>query len=226
MQTVIDFFKDTFMNEFQTTMRGDRIAIGLLVSFFLSLFVILVYRITFRGVVLSKSFCFALVLASMVTSVIIMTVTTNLTLSLGMVGALSIVRFRTAVKDPADTVFLFWAICIGIMAGAGLVYISLITNLCLGILYLILYFVTKKMKAAPYLVMVRYKAAAADPVRNAIRAITKRTRVRSKTVNGEETELCVEIRLTAKTMHLIDDLGAIEGVLSASAISYNGDTTL
>ena len=104
MNLIFDFFRTTFMSEFQTTMTGDRIAIGLLVSFFLSLFILFVYRVSYQGVVFSKSFAFSLLLLSMVTSVVIMTVTTNLALSLGMVGALSIVRFRTAVKDPVDTV--------------------------------------------------------------------------------------------------------------------------
>lgn len=225
MQTVINFFRDTFLDEMQTTMSGDRIASGLLVAFFLSLFAVLVYRITYQGVVFSKSYCFSLVLAAMVTSVIIMTVTTNLMLSLGMVGALSIVRFRTAVKEPNDTVFMFWSICIGIMAGAGLIYISIITNVALGLLYLLLYLTAKKIKAVPYLLMVRYLPSAKDEVQNAVLSLPK-SKIRSKIASADAIELCIEVRLAPKALALVDTLSEMEGVLTAQAISFNGDTTL
>ena len=225
MNQIFDFFRTTFMSEFQTTMTGDRIAIGLLVSFFLSLFILFVYRITYQGVAFSKSFAFSLILLSMVTSVVIMTVTTNLALSLGMVGALSIVRFRTAVKDPVDTVFMFWAIGVGIMAGAGLVYISLITNLALGALYLLLYFVTKKISSAPYLLVIRYKSDAKDEIELALRSFS-RMKVKSKIVRDGTVELCLELKLTPKLFSLVDDLGKLDGVIDASAVSYGGETTL
>lgn len=225
MNQIFDFFRTTFMSEFQTTMTGDRIAIGLLVSFFLSLFILFVYRITYQGVAFSKSFAFSLILLSMVTSVVIMTVTTNLALSLGMVGALSIVRFRTAVKDPVDTVFMFWAIGVGIMAGAGLVYISLITNIALGALYLLLYFVTKKISSAPYLLVIRYKSDAKDEIELALRSFS-RMKVKSKIVRDGTVELCLELKLTPKLFSLVDDLGKLDGVIDASAVSYGGETTL
>lgn len=225
MNQIFDFFRTTFMSEFQTTMTGDRIAIGLLVSFFLSLFILFVYRITYQGVAFSKSFAFSLILLSMVTSVVIMTVTTNLALSLGMVGALSIVRFRTAVKDPVDTVFMFWAIGVGIMAGAGLVYISLITNIAMGALYLLLYFVTKKISSAPYLLVIRYKSDAKDEIELALRSFS-RMKVKSKIVRDGTVELCLELKLTPKLFSLVDDLGKLDGVIDASAVSYGGETTL
>ncbi len=225
MNIVVDFFKDTFLNEFQTTMTGDRIAIGLLVAFFVTLFITLIYRITYQGVCLNRSYLFSLMLVSMVTSMIIMTVTTNLALSLGMVGALSIVRFRTAVKDPTDTVFMFWAIGVGIMAGAGLVYITLITNLSLGALYYLYYLLTCKWKSAPYLLVVRYSAENREEVEAALSGLSK-LRVKSKVVSGSTVELCVETKLTPQTLSLVEALSAIEGVLDASAVSYGGETSL
>lgn len=225
MTQILDFFRTTFESEFHTTMTGDRIAISLLVSFVLSLFVLLVYRMTYQGVAYSKSFSFSLVLLSMVTSVVILTVTTNLALSLGMVGALSIVRFRTAVKDPTDTVFMFWAIGVGIMAGAGLVYISLITNLCLGALYLLYFYLTKKIVSAPYLLVVRYESGAKTEVEAALTALDK-AKVKSKSVKGDRIELCLEIRLTPEASELIETLAATPGVLDAGAVSYGGETTL
>lgn len=225
MSQIIDFFRMTFESELQTTMSLDRVAIGLLVSFFLALYVLFVYRITYQGVAFSKSFAFSILLLSMVTSVVIMTVTTNLALSLGMVGALSIVRFRTAVKDPVDTVFMFWAIAVGIMAGAGLVYISIITNLGLGALYLLLFFITKKISSAPYLVVVRYRADCKEEVELALRSFAK-LKVKSKIVREGTVELCLETKLTPKLFPLVEELEKLEGVMDASAISYGGETTL
>lgn len=225
MNIVFDFFKNTFLTEFQTTMSGDRIASGLLVSFFLALYVILVYRVTYQGVAFSRNFCLSIVLLSMVTSVVIMTVTTNLALSLGMVGALSIVRFRTAVKDPGDTIFMFWAISVGIMAGAGLIYISLITNICLGALYLAFFFLSKKIKAAPYMLVVRYDIQNSEQVEEALRSL-KNLKVKSKTVSGGVCELCVEVKLTPQTLSLVEAISKLDGVMNASAVSYNNETTL
>ncbi len=225
MNLIFDFFRTTFENEFQTTMTGDRIAIGLLVSFFLSLYIILIYRFTYQGIALNKNFTFSLLLLSMVTSVVIMTVTTNLALSLGMVGALSIVRFRTAVKDPTDTVFMFWAITVGIMAGAGLVYISIITNLFLGVLYFAFCFFTGKKKSTSYLLVIRYKAGCGKTVENAIASLEK-VRVRSKSVSGDVVELSLETKLCDETLLLVEGISKMEGVIDAGAVSYGGNTTL
>ncbi|MBE6712641.1 MAG: DUF4956 domain-containing protein [Ruminococcaceae bacterium] len=225
MNQIIDFFRTTFESELQTTMSLDRIAIGLLVSFFLSLYILLIYRLTYQGVAFSKIFCFALLLLSMVTAVVIMTVTTNLALSLGMVGALSIVRFRTAVKDPMDTVFMFWAIGVGIMAGAGLVYISLITNIGLGALYLLLYFLSKKVSSSPYLLVVRYRADSREEVEIALRSLSK-LKIKSKIVRDGAVELCLETKMTPKLLPLVEDLGKLDGVIDASTVSYGSDTTL
>ncbi len=225
MQQILDFFKDTFLTEFETTMTGDRIASGLLVAFFLTLMSVGVYRLTYQGTTFSKSFCFSLILLSMVTSVVIMTVTTNLTLSLGMVGALSIVRFRTAVKDPADTVFMFWAITIGIMAGAGLVYIAVITNVGLAAVYLAAYYIFGKFRRSPYLLVLRYQKEAADAVTDALASL-KKSKVRSRTVKAEVVELCVETNLKPDELSVVDDLFRIQGVLDASAVSYRGDSVL
>ena len=225
MNQIIDFFKNTFNDEFQTTMTGDRIASGLLVACILTLWVVLVYRLTYQGVAFQKSFAFSLILLSMVTSVVIMTVTTNLTLSLGMVGALSIVRFRTAVKDPADTVFMFWAIAVGIMAGAGLIYISSITNLALGLIYLALFYSVKRTKNSPYLLVVRYRTNGSEEVEVALSSL-KPCKVKSKTVSSGLIELCIETKLKPETLSLVETLSKIDGVVDASVVSFRGETTL
>lgn len=225
MNYIIDFFTATFQNEFQTTMTGDRIASALLVSFFMTLYIVLIYKVTYQGVAFSRSFAFSLVLLSMVTSVVILTVTTNLTLSLGMVGALSIVRFRSAVKDPADIVFMFWAITVGIMAGAGLIYISVITNLCLGILYLVYYFAIRKLRVSPYLVVVRYTSESKEEVETAL-ATLKGARVKSKTASPKWIEVCIETKFSEELLLLVEEISRLPGVLDASAISYKNETTL
>lgn len=225
MKFIIDFFRTTFESEFQTTMTGDRIAIGLLVSFALSLFILGVYRITYQGTAYSPSFAFSLILLSMVTAMVIMTVTTNLALSLGMVGALSIVRFRTAVKDPTDTVFMFWVIGVGIMSGAGLVYISLITNLALGALYLIYYFLSQKLHKAPYLLVIRYEQSAKDTVETALSSLMN-LKVKSKIVSADLIELCLKTVYSDGLMKLVEDLGKMDGVRDVTAVSYGAETTL
>ena len=118
--SIADTIKDSVLNQFSTGVTAGQMLMSLLVSFLMGLFILVIYRVTFRGVLFSKGFAFSLVLLSMVTALIIRTISSDLALSLGMVGALSIVRFRTAVKDPLDTVFMFWSISSGIMATISL----------------------------------------------------------------------------------------------------------
>ena len=115
----MDMIKKSVLEQFQSVTVGQ-MALSVGVAFLMGIFILLVYRQTFRGVLYSKGFAISLVLLAMVTALVIRTISSNLALSLGMVGALSIVRFRTAIKDPVDTVFMFWAITCGIMTGAGL----------------------------------------------------------------------------------------------------------
>ena len=131
----IDLIKDKFRADFASSLTVSDVFLTLITAFILGLFIVWIYKLTYTGVLLNKGFCLSLVLLSMITSVIIMTVVSNLSLSLGMVGALSIVRFRTAVKDPNDTLFMFWAIAAGIMTGADLKFIAAIATVFLGILY-------------------------------------------------------------------------------------------
>ena len=225
MDLILDFFRTSFESEFQTTMTGDRIAIGLLISFLLSLYILFVYRTTYQGVAFSPSFSFSLVLLSMVTAMVIMTVTTNLALSLGMVGALSIVRFRTAVKDPGDTVFMFWAIGAGIMAGAGLVYISLITNISLGALYLLYFFLSKKIHSCPYLLVIRYDPSCGSEVETALSSL-RNLKVKSKVVAADYIELCLKTPYSEEMMRLTEKVRKLPGVKDVSAISIEGEATL
>lgn len=135
----LDLIKKGVVEEFTGTIATGDLFLSLLTAFIAAMFIAFIYRKTYTGVSYTKSFVLSIILLSMVTSLVIKTINSNLALSLGMVGALSIVRFRTAVKDPVDTVFMFWSISAGIMAGAGLYIITIIACALLGIFYLISY---------------------------------------------------------------------------------------
>ncbi|MBO5037366.1 MAG: DUF4956 domain-containing protein [Clostridia bacterium] len=214
-----DIIKNSVLSEFSGELSLSKVILSIVLAFVISLFIIFIYKVTFRGVVFNKGFALSLVLLAVVTSAIIMTVTSNLALSLGMVGALSIVRFRTAVKDPVDTVFMFWAVCAGIMTGAGLMFWSLFANVLMGLLYLALCFFSKKGSASQYLLTVRYAPEAAAEVKQKMRSLPKH-KIKAKVSGKQSIELSAEIRLRGKDMDLIDSLNQIPGVFDASVIEY------
>lgn len=225
MNGFLDMIKDKFVSEFNSSLNVSDVFITLITAFLLGLFIVWIYKMTYTGVLMSKGFCFSLVLLSMVTGVIIMTVVSNLALSLGMVGALSIVRFRTAVKESSDTLFMFWAISVGIMCGAGLVLIAVVATVSLGILYLVMFLLGVRLGAAPYLLVLRYKEKDKNGVESALRNLPK-SKVKSRTLSGGTVELCLELRLDSAALKKVDVLGEIPGVLEVSAVSYHADTML
>ena len=150
----LDMIKKSVIEEFSSTLSTGDLFFSLLTAFVAALLITYVYKKTYTGVSYTKSFVLSIVLLSMVTSLVIRTINSNLALSLGMVGALSIVRFRTAVKDPVDTIFMFWAITAGIMSGAGIYLTTLIATLILGILYMIMY-MTNVKSTTKYLLVVK-----------------------------------------------------------------------
>lgn len=133
----VDMIKDSVLSEFNGSISVSNILLSLLTAFVISIYIIYIYKKTYSGVVFSKTFALCLILLCLVTSLIIRTISSNLALSLGMVGALSIVRFRTAVKEPTDTGFMFWAIASGIMAGTGYYLVAFVGSLALGLLFLL-----------------------------------------------------------------------------------------
>lgn len=221
----IDMIKDKFVEEFSSDLGVGDVFLTLLSAFVLGIFVMWIYKLTYTGVLISKSFCLGLVLLSMITSVIIMTVVSNLALSLGMVGALSIVRFRTAVKDSTDTLFMFWAIAAGIMSGAGLRLIALVSTVLLGVLYIVCFIIGARISKSPYLLVIRYADAEKVTVESALKNLPN-TKVKSRTLSSGVVELCLEIRLDNASLKKVDVLAKIPGVLDVSAVSYNADTML
>lgn len=217
----VDLIKKSVLNEFTGTISITDMALSLLTAFIIGLFIIYVYKKTFNGVVYSKSFALCLVLLGMVTSLIIRTINSNLALSLGMVGALSIVRFRTAVKEPVDTAFMFWAITVGIMSGAGLYIIALIASIALGLLYFVSYSLGFK-KNTKYLFIVKYNIDMDEQVIKYIKKIPKH-KLKSKSITKDIVETTFEIEIKDEHTEILDKFKNVEGIISASVISYQND---
>lgn len=217
----VDMIKNSVITEFTGTISIDKILLSLIVSFLIGIFIVYVYRQTFSGVVYSKSFSLCIILLAMVTSMIIRTISSNLALSLGMVGALSIVRFRTAIKEPADTAFMFWGITAGIMAGAGLYLVSIIASLGIGLLYFLGYTMGFKL-SRQYLFIVKYDIKSEQVIADELKKLPK-TKIKSKSVTKELVELTFEAELKDNDTHVLDQFKNIEGVVSSSIISYQND---
>jgi len=216
-----DIFKSNFLEQASSFSILD-VAIAMAVSFVLGLFIFFVYKKTFSGVMYSSSFAVSLMALSLITSLVILAVTSNIILSLGMVGALSIVRFRTAIKEPMDIAFLFWAIAAGIVTGAGLIPLAVFGSLFIGIILLI--FVNKKSYETPYIAVINCtNQIAEEEAMKVIKAKTKKQLVKSKSVSKNGIELTIEVRLMDFSTSIVNTLSEIEGVTSAVLISYNGD---
>ena len=203
-----DSVKGKFLEEFSAISMVDALT-AIALAFALSLFIVFIYRATYAGVNYSRNFTGCLMMLSMVTALVIMVVSSNVVLSMGMVGALSIVRFRTAVKEPADTAFLFWAIAIGIICGAGYVTVSILANLVLGALFMGLYFLGGKHRADTYMVVARF-----DRDCEALSQLTAMPgyRMKNKTITDDMIELVAELRLTDADMEKLTQLQEQAGV--------------
>ena len=216
-----DMIKKSVIAEFTGTISVDKILLSLLVAFIISVYIIYVYKKTYSGVIYSKSFSLCLVLLTLVTSMIIRTISSNLALSLGMVGALSIVRFRTAIKEPTDTAFMFWGITAGIMAGAGLYLVAIIASVCIGLLYIFGYTMGFKTNRQ-FLFIIKYDASSNKQVLDKLQKLPK-IKLKSKSIVKTTVELTFEIELKDDDTKALDDFKDIDGVISASVISYQND---
>ena len=218
-------FNDIFKSSFLETMTSVSIldmAIALVLAFGLGLFIFLVYKKTFNGVMYSSSFGVTLIALTMITTVVILAVTSNVVLSLGMVGALSIVRFRTAIKEPLDIAFLFWSIGVGIVLAAGMIPLAVIGSVIISVILLV--FVNKKSHTHPYIVVVRCENHDAETqVNKFLSEKTERCVVKSKSAQKGEIELNMEIRLKDDNTDFINNIADMNGVHSAVLVSYNGD---
>ena len=195
--------------------------VTVILAFVIGLFVYLIYRLTFSGVIYSKTFNMSLVMLTMVTTMVILIMSNNVKLSLGMVGALSIVRFRTAIKDPIDTVFMFWAIAEGIVLGAGFYLAAIIGAILIGV-FMLLLASSKKKASLPYLLILHYEDRASKQVKSMVAQIPY-ARVKSKTVQREGIELAVELRIRSSETGFVDKFLRVDGVYDATLIAHQGD---
>lgn len=219
--TFSDIFKSSFLENATSFSLADT-AIGMVLAFVLGLFIYYVYQKTFSGVMYSRSFGVSLIAMTLITTLVIIAVTSNVVLSLGMVGALSIVRFRTAIKEPLDIAFLFWAIAVGIVIGAGMIPLAVLGSLFIGILMVL--FVNKKSTDNPYILVVNCTDEEAEEnVTKMVGNSVKKHVVKSKSVSKAGIELTLEIRLKDMTTKFINEISNVEGVSNAVLVSYNGD---
>ena len=216
-----DIFKSSFLDNVSSISLLD-MALALILAFGLGLFIFLVYKKTYLSVMYSAGFGVTLIALTMITTVVILAVTSNVVLSLGMVGALSIVRFRTAIKEPLDIAFLFWSITVGIVLAAGMIPLAVFGSVIIGIVLIL--FVNKKAVSKPYIVVITCKDHESE--KKAVEFLEKeatRCSVKSKTARKGLVEINTEIRLKNDNTDFINALSDLEGVESAVLVSYNGE---
>ncbi|SES96830.1 DUF4956 domain-containing protein [[Clostridium] polysaccharolyticum] len=216
-----DIFKSKYIENI-TSFRLVDTVIAMILAFAIGFFIYYVYRKTFNGVMYSQSFGTSLVAMCVTTTFVILAVTSNVVLSLGMVGALSIVRFRTAVKEPIEITYLFWAIAAGIVVGAGMFPLAVFGSVLIGVILVL--FVNKKTSDNPYILVVNCEEDEAEKkVMNYVKNQVKKTVIKSKTVSKTGIEITLEVRLKDETTDFVNQVSSIQNVNSAVLVSYNGD---
>ncbi len=221
MTTFQDIFRSSFLENITSVSLFD-MTVALVLAFLLGLFIFFIYKRTFAGVLYSSGFGVTLVALTMITTLVILAVTSNVVLSLGMVGALSIVRFRAAIKEPLDIAFLFWSIAVGIVLAAGLLPLAVFGSALIGGMLLV--FANKKPSAGPYIVVLRCADAASEQnARQYLQGQVRRSRIKSKTARPGAVELDIEVRLKNDDTDFINTLAAQPGVESAVLVSYSGE---
>lgn len=219
--TFNDIFKSSFLENITSVSILD-MALALVLAFGLGLFIFFVYKKTYQGVMYSSSFGTTLIALTMITTVVILAVTSNVVLSLGMVGALSIVRFRTAIKEPLDIAFLFWSIAVGIVLAAGMIPLAVIGSVVIGLILLV--FVNRKQHSSPYIAVLSCTDSAAEKAAvEYLQSKTEKCVVKSKTASKGAVELNLDVRLRDDNTDFINELADMQGVTSAVLVSYNGE---
>ena len=216
-----DIFKSSFLENVTSVSMFDMV-IALTLAFCIGMLIFFVYKKTFAGVMYSSSFGVTLVALTMISTLVILAVTSNVVLSLGMVGALSIVRFRTAIKEPLDIALLFWSIAAGIVLAAGMIPLAVFGSIIIGIVLMI--FANTKSHTNPYIVVLSCEnhdseVAATEFLKKEVAKCV----VKSKTARKGAIELNVEIRMKEDNTDFINILSEMNGVNSAVLVSYNGD---
>ncbi|MEY8522459.1 DUF4956 domain-containing protein [bacterium 1XD8-76] len=216
-----DVFKSSFLNSVTEFSILDTV-LALTAALLIGLFIFIVYKKTLTGVMYSSGFALTLIGLSLVTTLVIIAVTSNVVLSLGMVGALSIVRFRTAIKEPVEIVFLFWSLAVGIVVGAGMIPLAIIGSVIIGIILLL--FANRKISNNPYILVLNCKEEKAEEdVLNILEKSVEHYIIKSKTINISGIEMICELRTKDATTTFVNRIHDIEDVESATLVSYNGE---
>ena len=219
--TFNDIFKSSFLESVTEFSILDTL-IGLGFALVIGLFIFVIYKKTLTGVLYSNGFALTLVGLSLVTTLVIMAVTSNVVLSLGMVGALSIVRFRTAIKEPVEIVFLFWSLAVGIVIGAGMIPLAVIGSAIIGLILLL--FANRKVRHNPYILVLSCADEGAETA--ALELLGRNTahwQVKSKTVTASGIELTAELRARDASTAFVNEISRLPGVRNATLVSYNGE---
>ena len=221
MTSFSDIFKSNFLENVTSVTIFDMV-LAIVLAFLVGLFIFFVYKKTYSGVMYSAGFGVSLIAMTMITTLVILAVTSNVVLSLGMVGALSIVRFRTAIKEPLDIAFLFWAIAAGIVLAAGMIPLAVFGSVVIGVMLLI--FVNRKPHQQPYIAVITCENSHAEQmVQDFLSATVEKSVVKSKTVAKDRIEVNYEVRLKSGDTTFVNGLSGISGVTSAVLVSYNGE---
>lgn len=218
MNTFSDIFKKGFLEE-TGNLTTSGFAMSMLAAFLCGMIVYAVYRMFYKGVIYNNNFNILLVMTSTVTCFMVIVISSNVVLSLGMVGALSIVRYRTAVKDPLDVGFLFWTVAVGVTCGAGLYLISIMGTVFIALVYIML--VKVRSRKHQYLLIVKYQNEAAEAVRWQLMPLKKV--LKNKTSTKNQTELTYEVQVSADNTAFVTVLSEVEGVTSAVLVEFTGD---
>lgn len=219
--TFNDIFHSNFIDNIASVSLFDMV-LSLTLSFGMGLFIFMVYKKTYAGVMYSSNFGVTLVALTMISTLVILAVTSNVVLSLGMVGALSIVRFRTAIKDPLDIAFLFWSIAVGIVLAAGMIPLAVFGSLFIGLVFVI--FINKNTHQSPYMVVL-----SCDSHKSELNAVgfleshVKRSVIKSKTVRKDSVEINMEVRLRDENTDFINELAEMTGIQNVVLVSFNGE---
>ncbi|MDD4112998.1 MAG: DUF4956 domain-containing protein [Herbinix sp.] len=219
MTTFSDIFKKSFLNDATMDLNFLNVIMSLLAAYVCGMIIYFVYKKFYKGVLYSHNFNILLVLVSMITTFIVLTISSNVMLSLGMVGALSIVRFRTAVKDPLDVGFLFFAISIGITCGASLYLMSFVCTVLISLIYILM--VKVKTDSHVYLLIVKYEESASENVLKVLSDM--KYALKNKTMFRDVVELTIEMKLKSDNTEFVSAISKIEGVQSTALINYTGD---
>lgn len=219
--TFTDIFKSNFLENINSVSLLDMV-IALTLAFGMGVFIFYIYKKTFMGVIYSSSFSVTLIALTMISTLVILAVTSNVVLSLGMVGALSIVRFRTAIKDPLDIAFLFWSIAVGIVLAAGMIPLAVFGSFVIGLMLLL--FVNKKSHDNPYIVVINCNNDNTErQVAEALKGFVQKSVIKSKTVTADSVELHYEVRLKSDDTTFVNTLQSVTGVSNVVLVSFNGE---